>query len=195
MGVTGVHDFLTKKAASRPATWGKMSSDKGQLKIKGGVSLSNFHRRPANGENYSRKFLQKRSVGGIYSEKFLQKRSVGGIYSEKRLQKRSVGGNYSEKHLQKGLVGGIYSRKHLQKRSVGRNYSEKRLQKGSGGGNVAIGHSFSCLDVGKRSKRASRRQGCWPNWTGDGPYGGRIIRCVCGGGRGRRAWLRCRGGR
>ena len=183
MGVTGVHDFLTKKAVSRPATWGKMSSDKGQLRIKGGVSLSNFHRRPANGENYSRKFLQKRSVGGIYSEKFLQKRSVGGnysekflqkrsvggIYSEKHLQKRSVGRNYSEKHLQKGSVGGIYSGERLQKGSVGRNYSEKHLQKGSGGGNVAIGHSFSCLDVGKRSKRASRRQGCWPNWTGTRP--------------------------
>ena len=150
-----MHDFLTKKAASRPATLGKMSSDKGQLRIKGGVSLSNFHRRHANGENYSRKFLQKRSVGGNYSEKFLQKRSVGGIYSEKHLQKRSV--------------GGIYSGKRLQKRSVGRNYSGKRLQKGSGGGNVAIGHSFSCLDVGKWSKRKSRRQGGWPNGTGTRP--------------------------
>ena len=153
-----MHDFLTKKAASRPATLGKMSSDKGQLRIKGGVSLSNFHRRHANGENYSRKFLQKRSVGGNYSEKFLQKRSVGGIYSEKFLQKRSVGGNYSEKRL--------------QKRSVGGNYSAKRLQKGSGGGNVAIGHSFSCFDVGKRSKRKSRRQGGWPNWTGTKPVSG-----------------------
>ena len=85
-----------------------MSSDKGQLRIRGGVSLSNFHRRPANGENYSRKFLQKRSVGGNYSEKFLQKRSVGGIYSEKRLQKGSVGGIYSEKFLQKRSVEGIY---------------------------------------------------------------------------------------
>ena len=146
-----------------------MSSDKGQLRIHEGVSLSNFHRRPANGENYSRKFLQKRSVGGIYSEKFLQKRSVGGNYSEKFLQKRSVGGIYSEKRLQKRSVGGIYSEKHLQKRSVGRIYSAKRLQKGSGGGNVEIGHSFSCLDVGKRSKRESRRQGCWPNWTGTRP--------------------------
>ena len=155
MGVTGVHDFLTKKAVSRPATLGKMSSDKGLLRIHEGVSLSNFHRRPANGENYSRKFLQKRSVGGIYSEKFLQKRSVGGIYSEKFLQKRSV--------------GEIYSEKRLQKRSVGRNYSGERLQKGSGGGNVAIEHSFSCLDVGKRSKRKSRRQGGWPNWTGTRP--------------------------
>ena len=172
MGVTGVHDFLTKKAVSRPATWGKMSSDKGQLRIKGGVSLSNFHRRPANGENYSRKFLQKRSVGGIYSEKFLQKRSVGGNYSEKFLQKRSVGGIYSEKHLQKGSVGGIYSGERLQKGSVGRNYSEKHLQKGSGGGNVAIGHSFSCLDVGKRSKRKARRQRGWPNWTGTRPVSG-----------------------
>ena len=169
MGVTGVHDFLTKKAASRPATLGKMSSDKGQLRIKGGVSLSNFHRRHANGENYSRKFLQKRSVGGNYSEKFLQKRSVGGNYSEKFLQKRSVGGIYSEKHLQKRSVGGIYSEKRLQKGSVGRNYSAKRLQKGSGGGNVAIGHSFSCLDVGKRSKGKSRRQGGWPHWTGTRP--------------------------
>ena len=144
MGVTGVHDFLTKKAASRPATLGKMSSDKGQLRIKGGVSLSNFHRRHANGENYSRKFLQKRSVGGNYSEKFLQKRSVGGNYSEKRLQKRSVG----------GIDSG------------------ERLQKGSGGGNVAIEHSFSCLDVGKWSKRESRRQGCWPNGTGTRPVSG-----------------------
>ena len=93
-----------------------------QLRINGGVSLSNFHRRPANGENYSRKFLQKRSVGGIYSEKFLQKRSVGGIYSEKFLQKRSVGGIYSEKRLQKRSVGGIYSGKRLQKRSVGGIY-------------------------------------------------------------------------
>ena len=141
----------------------------GQLRIKGGVSLSNFHRRHANGENYSRKFLQKRSVGGNYSEKFLQKRSVGGNYSEKHLQKRSVGGNYSRKHLQKGSVGGIYSGKHLQKGSVGGIYSAKRLQKGSGGENVAIGHSFSRLDVGKRSKRKSRRQGCWPNWTGTRP--------------------------
>ena len=172
MGVTGVHDFLTKKAASRPATWGKMSSDKGQLRIKGGVSLSNFHRRPANGENYSRKFLQKRSVGGNYSEKFLQKRSVGGIYSEKFLQKRSVGGIYSRKHLQKRSVGGIYSGGTPSKRSVGGNYSGERLQKGSGGGKVAIGHSFSCLDVGKRSKRASRRQGGWPNWTGTKPVSG-----------------------
>ena len=143
-----------------------MSSDKGQLRIKGGVSLSNFHRRHANGENYSRKFLQKRSVGGNYSEKFLQKRSVGGIYSEKFLQKRSVGGNYSRKHLQKRSVGGIYSGGRLQKGSVGGIDSAKRLQKGSGGGNVAIEHSFSCLDVGKWSKRASGRQGCWPNWTG-----------------------------
>ena len=161
-----------------------MSSDKGQLRIRGGVSLSNFHRRPANGENYSRKFLQKRSVGENYSEKRLQKRSVGGNYSEKHLQKGSVGGNYSEKFLQKRSVGGIYSRKRLQKRSVEGIYSGgtpskeigwrnllggERLQKGSGGGNVAIGHSFSCLDVGKRSKRKSRRQGGWPNWTGTRP--------------------------
>ena len=170
-----------------------MSSDKGQLRIHGGVSLSNFHRRPANGENYSRKFLQKRSVGGIYSEKHLQKRSVEGIYSEKHLQKGSVGGIYSEKHLQKRSVEGNYSEKHLQKRSVGRIYSGERLQKGSGGGNVAIGHSFPCLDVRKRSKRASRRQGCWPN-IGRVP-GPLLIRSVCGGGRGRRAWLRCRGER
>ena len=150
-----------------------MSSDKGQLRIKGGVSLSNFHRRPANGENYSRKFLQKRSVGGIYSEKFLQKRSVGGNYSEKFLQKRSVGGIYSRKRLQKRSVGGIYSGERLQKGSVGGIYlGGERLQKGSGGGNVAIGHSFSCLDVGKRSKGKSRRQGCWPNWTGTRPVSG-----------------------
>ena len=149
-----------------------MSSDKGQLRIHGGVSLSNFHRRPANGENYSRKFLQKRSVGGNYSEKFLQKRSVGGIYSRKRLQKRSVGRNYSEKHLQKGSVGGIYSGGTPPKGSVGGIYSGERLQKGSGGGNVAMGHSFSCLDVGKRSKRKSRRQGGWPHWTGARPVSG-----------------------
>ena len=149
-----------------------MSSDKGQLRIHGGVSLSNFYRRPANGENYSRKFFQKRSVGGNYSEKFLQKGSVGGIYSSKRLQKRSVGGIYSEKRLQKGSVGGIYSgdtskRDRLEEFTLG-----ERLQKGSGGGNVAIGHSFSCLDVGKRSKRKSRRQGGWPNWTGTRPVSG-----------------------
>ena len=149
-----------------------MSSDKGQLRIHGGVSLSNFYRRPANGENYSRKFLQKRSVGGIYSEKHLQKRSVEGIYSEKRLQKGSVGGNYSEKFLQKRSVGGNYSEKRLQKRSVGGIDSGERLQKGSGGGNVAIEHSFSCLDVGKWSKRESRRQGCWPNGTGTRPVSG-----------------------
>ena len=149
-----------------------MSSDKGQLRIKGGVSLSNFHRRPANGENYSRKFLQKRSVGGIYSEKFLQKRSVGGNYSRKFLQKRSVGGIYSRKRLQKRSVGRIYSGERLQKGSVGGIDSEERLQKGSGGGNVAIGHSFPCLDVGKRSKRASRRQGGWPNGTGTRPVSG-----------------------
>ena len=149
-----------------------MSSDKGQLRIHGGVSLSNFYRRPANGENYSRKFLQKRSVGGIYSRKHLQKRSVGGIYSEKHLQKRSVGGIYSEKRLQKRSVGGNYSEKHLQKRSVGGIYSGERLQKRSGGGNVAIGHSFFCLDVGKRSKRKSRRQGGWPHWAGTRPVSG-----------------------
>jgi|GEM_PF-7037487 len=165
----------------------------GQLRIKGGVSLSNFHRRPANGENYSRKFLQKRSVGGNYSEKFLQKRSVGGNYSEKRLQKRSVGGIYSRKRLQKRSVGRNYSGGTPSKGSVGGIYSGERLQKGSGGGNVAIGHSFPCLDVRKRSKRASRRQGCWPN-IGRVP-GPLLIRSVCGGGRGRRAWLRCRGER
>ena len=169
-----------------------MSSDKGQLRIHEGVSLSNFHRRPANGENYSRKFLQKRSVEGNYSEKFLQKRSVEGIYSEKHLQKRSVGGNYSEKFLQKRSVGGIYSEKHLQKGSVGGNYSEKRLQKGSGGGNVAIGHSFSCLDVGKG---AEEHQGVREAGLIGRVPGPLLIRCVCGGGRGRRAWLRCRGGR
>ena len=149
-----------------------MSSDKGQLRIYGGVSLSNFHRRPANGENYSRKFLQKRSVGGIYSEKFLQKRSVGGNYSEKRLQKRSVGGIYSEKHLQKRSVGGIYSGEHLQKRSVGGIYSGGTPPKGIGRGECGDRHSFSCLDVGKRSKRKSRRQGGWPNWTGSRPVSG-----------------------
>ena len=150
-----------------------MSSDKGQLRIHGGVSLSNFYRRPANGENYSRKFLQKRSVGGNYSEKFLQKRSVEGIYSEKHLQKRSVGENYSEKHLQKGSVGGIYLGGTPSKEISWRNLlGGERLQKGSGGGNVAIGHSFSCLDVGKRSKRKSRRQGGWPHWTGTRPVSG-----------------------
>ena len=164
-----------------------MSSDKGQLRIRGGVSLSNFHRRPANGENYSRKFLQKRSVGGNYSEKHLQKGSVGGNYSEKHLQKRSVGGNYSEKRLQKRSVGGIYSgetpskeigwRNLLWRNAFKRDRLEEftlgeHLQKGSGGGNVAIGHSFSCLDVGKRSKRKSRRQGGWPHWTGTRPVSG-----------------------
>ena len=164
-----------------------MSSDKGQLRIHGGVSLSNFHRRPANGENYSRKFLQKRSVGGIYSEKHLQKRSVGGIYSEKHLQKRSVGGIYSggtppkEIGWRNLLGGNAFKRdrleeftwgERLQKGSVGGIYSGERLQKGSGGGNVAMGHSFSCLDVGKRSKRKSRRQGGWPNWTGTRPVSG-----------------------
>ena len=149
-----------------------MSSDKGQLRIHEGVSLSNFHRRPANGENYSRKFLQKRSVGGIYSEKHLQKGSVEGIYSEKHLQKRSVGGNYSEKHLQKRSVGGIYSGGTPPKRSVGGIYSGGTPPKGIWRGNVAIGHSFSCLDVGKRSKRKSRRQGGWPHWTGTRPVSG-----------------------
>ena len=173
MGVTGVHDFLTKKAVSRPATWGKMSSDKGQLRIRGGISLSNFHRRPANGENYSRKFLQKRSVGGIYSRKRLQKRSVGGIYSEKFLQKRSVEGIYSEKRLQKGSVGGIYSGGTPSKEIGWRNLlGGNAFKRDLAGGNVAIGHSFSCLDVGKWSKRASRRQGGWPNGTGTRPVSG-----------------------
>ena len=178
-----------------------MSSNKGQLRIHEGVSLSNFHRRPANGENYSRKFLQKRSVGGNYSEKFLQKRSVGGNYSRKHLQKRSVGRNYSRKRLQKRSVGGIYSggtpskeigwRKLLGeipskeigwRNLLGGNAFKRdqlaeltrgeRLQKGSGGGNVAIEHSFSCLNVGKWSKRASRRQGGWPNGTGTKPVSG-----------------------
>ena len=150
-----------------------MSSDKGQLRVHGGVSLSNFYRRPANGENYSRKFLQKRSVGGIYSEKRLQKRSVGGNYSEKHLQKRSVGGIYSGEHLQKRSVGGIYSGGTPPKGIGWRNLlGGEHLQKGSGGGNVAIGHSFSCLDVGKRSKSKSRRQGGWPNWTGTRPVSG-----------------------
>ena len=150
-----------------------MSSDKGQLRIKGGVSLSNFHRRPANGENYSRKFLQKRSVGGIYSEKHLQKGSVGGIYSEKHLQKRSVGGIYSGEHLQKRSVEGIYSGETPSKGIGWRNLLWGNTSKRDlAGGNVAIGHSFSCLDVGKRSKRKSRRQGGWPNWTGTRPVSG-----------------------
>ena len=150
-----------------------MSSDKGQLRIRGGVSLSNFYRRPANGENYSRKFLQKRSVEGIYSEKHLQKRSVGGIYSEKRLQKGSVGGIYlggtppKEIGWRNLLGGNTFKRDRLEEFTLG-----ERLQKGSGGGNVAIGHSFFCLDVGKRSKRKSRRQGGWPNWTGARPVSG-----------------------
>ena len=89
-----MHDFLTKKAASRPATLGKMSSDKGQLRIKGGVSLSNFHRRHANGENYSRKFLQKKSVGENYSRKRLRQPSAGayGPKRRRRKGKRSFGG-------------------------------------------------------------------------------------------------------
>ena len=149
-----------------------MSSDKGQLRIHEGVSLSNFYRRPANGENYSRKFLQKRSVGGIYSGKRLQKRSVGGNYSEKHLQKRSVEGNYSEKHLQKRSVGGIYSGERLKRDRLEEFTWGGTPPKGIWRGNVAIGHSFSCLDVGKRSKRKSRRQGGWPHWTGTRPVSG-----------------------
>ena len=184
-----------------------MSSDKGQLRIRGGVSLSNFHRRPANGENYSRKFLQKRSVGGNYSEKFLQKRSVEGIYSRKRLQKRSVGGIYSEKFLQKRSVGRIYSEKHLQKGSVGGIYSGERLQKGSVGG-IYLGGTppkgiwrggmwrqdthFLALMWGKGAKENQGVRGAGLIGRVPGPL---LIRCACGGGRGRRAWLRCRGGR
>ena len=193
MGVTGVHDFLTKKAASRPATLGKMSSDKGQLRIKGGVSLSNFHRRPANGENYSRKFLQKRSVGGNYSEKFLQKRSVGGIYSEKFLQKRSVGGNYSEKRLQKRSVGGIYSggtpSKEISWRNLlGGNASKRDLA----GGMWRWDTPFLALMWGKGAKENQGVREAGLIGRVPGPL---LIRCACGGGRGRRAWLRCRGGR
>ena len=188
-----------------------MSGDKGQLRIHEGVSLSNFHRRPANGENYSRKFLQKRSVGGIYSEKHLQKRSVGGIYSEKHLQKRSVGGIYSEKRLQKRSVGGNYSEKHLQKRSVGGIYSGERLQKGSVGG-IYLGGNASKRDLaggmwrwdtpflalmwgkGAKANQGVREAGLIGRVPD--PYPGPLlIRCACGGGRGRRAWLRCRGGR
>ena len=178
-----------------------MSSNKGQLRIHEGVSLSNFHRRPANGENYSRKFLQKRSVGGNYSRKHLQKRSVGRNYSRKRLQKRSVGGIYSGGTPSKEigwrkLLGEIPSKEIGWRNLLGETPSKEigwrnllggnafkrdqlaeltrgeRLQKGSGGGNVAIEHSFSCLNVGKWSKRASRRQGGWPNGTGTKPVSG-----------------------
>ena len=196
MGVTGVHDFLTKKAASRPATLGKMSSDKGQLRIKGGVSLSNFHRRPANGENYSRKFLQKRSVGGNYSEKFLQKRSVGGIYSRKFLQKRSVGGNYSRKRLQKRSVGGIYSGERLQRDRLEELTRGNAFKRDLAGGMWRQDTPFLALMWGKGAKehQGAREAGLMGRVPGPYPEP-LLIRSVCGGGRGRRAWPRSRGGR
>ena len=173
-----------------------MSSDKGQLRIHESVSLSNFHRRPANGENYSRKFLQKRSVGGNYSEKFLQKRSVGGNYSEKFLQKRSVGGIYSRKRLQKGSVGGIYLGETPSKGIGWRKLLEGTPSKGIAGGMWRWDTPFLALMWGKGAKENQGVRDAGLIGRVPGPYPEPLlIRCVCGGGRGRRAWLRCRGGR